>query len=156
MTVSWINEKSFELINTPEGRDFARINNLKSNSYAGVANFFNKYVRIAIYEERGYLHADFYDLTNLRWCRELENHAINEGLIPHESAKEIYQSAKAAAKADCLEIDSMTRFLYYLKMTDLYMKDFLAGDFERYETVVKPLEGRHKEDVEKFKKTFVR
>jgi hypothetical protein len=152
----WINEKSFQLINTPEGRAFARTNNLQWNGYGGTANFFNQHIRIAIYEERSYLHADYYDLENLRWCRELKNHAIDQGFIRIESAKEIYQWATTAATADCLKVESMVYFCYYLKMIETHMKDFLAGDFERYEPVLQPLENRHKDDVAKFKKTFVR
>jgi hypothetical protein len=154
--MSWINEKSFQLVNTPEGRDFARNNNLQWNGYREMANFNNKHVRIAIYEERGCLHADYYDLENLRWCRQLENHAIDEGLIPLASAKAVYQSATEAAKAGCLGIESMVRFLFYLKMIDLYMQDFLIGDLKRYEHILQPLESHHKEEVEKFKKTFIR
>ena len=154
--MSWINKDSYELIKTEDGKEFSLRNNLKSNGDLDGANFFNDNVLIKIYEERSFLHADYYDLKNFRWCRELENHLIETKIIPVESAQEIFSIAKRVAKPGCLKQSSMVNFIYYLKMIETHMQDFLNGNLYRYETFLKPLEDNHKLKITGFKRKFLK
>lgn len=152
--MSWINRNSYELINTPEGNEFALKNGLKRNGDVDGANFFNSNVLVKIYEERAYLHADYYDLVNLRWARGLENHAVAAKLISMDKARLLYKIAEKQTRNDCLGEDSMTQFFYYLSIIETHMQDFIAGDFRRYDQFLVPLEGNHRVEIENFKRRF--
>jgi hypothetical protein len=153
--MSWINTNSYLLIQTQTGKDFASRNNLRTNGDLNGANFFNEHILISVYEERDYLHADYYDLTNLRWCRELENHMIEHQQIPTGKAREIYEAAREQATDECLGKSSMAYFIYYLTMIEKYMQDFLKGDFSKYESLLTSLEGNHRLKIEEFRRKYV-
>src|SRR5262245_49557405 len=119
----WINSDSYLLLKNAEAVSFAQTNDLKTFGNIEGAHFFNKSILIKIYEERQYLHADYYDLEKLRWGRELENSAVGEGIIPLEQAQLIYKESKEGAYDDCLRLSSMARFFFYLKVIDTYMQD---------------------------------
>jgi hypothetical protein len=152
--MSWINKNSYLLIQTDAGKAFAGRNDLRTNGDLHGANFFNEHILINMYEERGYLHADYYDLKNLRWRRELENHMIEQKVIPQEKAKSMFDTAAMQAADDCLDKSSMAYFLYYLMMIETYMQDFLKGEFSKYAKVMIPLEGNQLARIEAFNRKY--
>lgn len=81
--MSWINADSYLLIKTDAAISFARKNSLYTAGDLQGAYFFNRRVLINIYEERMYLYADFFDLLNEKWSRELQNKVL-EQIFPHK------------------------------------------------------------------------
>jgi hypothetical protein len=146
--MSWINQDSYLLIKTDAGQSFARDNNLFTAGDSMGAYFFNSNVLINIYEERTYLEADFYDLKNQRWARELQEEAVRQSISSRVEIRQLYLSfSDNDNEDDVLHDKSMDRFNLILYLIETYMQDFIAGDFSRYEAVLTPLEGNHREEM---------
>lgn len=150
--MSWVNANSNLLLQTDEAVSFSHRNDLMTKGNELGAHFYNQQILISIYEERGYLHADYYDLVNMRWKRELENACIGAEIIPLNEAKKIYDEASKESIVGPLKGESMIRFHFYLKMIDKYLQEFLAGRFVKYEKILEPLSEAHRIEIEKFVK----
>ncbi|MBT1700439.1 hypothetical protein KK083_26365 [Fulvivirgaceae bacterium PWU4] len=145
--MSWINPDSGSLINTDDAISFAEKNHLASVGNSDGAYFTNGKILIHLYEEKSYLHADYYDLKNSRWQRELQTEIVELEIPNIEKRRELV--ASFASPGGVLSRSSMQRFRFILYAIDRFMQDFLSGDFTRYESFFKSLKGKQKEQIEK-------
>lgn len=152
--MAWINTDSYKLIETKAAILFAEKNNLRSNGEAFLANFFNEKVLIRIYEERTYLHVDYYDLINNRWARELQSEIITEKIPSLEMRKLLIASFDS--DDDILEGNLMQRFYFILDTIDKYMQDFLNGELDKYKDILSKMEERQESRIEDFKEKFLK
>ena len=150
--MSWINSDSQLLIKTDEAIAFANKNSLLTTREGSIAVFLNKNVFIKMYEERAYVHADYYDLKNLRWGRELQTDVVNKVIPSLEGRKKIYN--RFSKEAGVLTGESMQRFRFLLFVIDNYMQDFLKGELNNYEKLLIPLSDSQKLEVIKLSNFF--
>ncbi len=150
----WINDNSYKLIDTEIAVKFAKKNNLSMNGDDFVANFFNEHILIRAYEERNYLHFDYYDLDNHRWARELQTEVLIENIPSLECRKELMSTY--FDDDDVLSGKMMQRFSYTLTGIDNYMQDFLKGDFSKYNDILISLNENQKCKIDKFKVKFLK
>lgn len=152
--MTWINNDSYKLIGTEAATQFTEKNNLNSNGESFVANFFNGKVLIRIYEERKYLHADYYDLINNRWARELQSEIVTEQIPSLEKRKMLIASFNS--DKDVLEGALMQRFYFIIHAIDAYMQDFINGELEKYDDILSGMEKRQESRIEDFKRKFLK
>jgi hypothetical protein len=144
--MSWINQNSYLLIKTDAAISFAHKNSLHTAGDMGGAYFFNRHVLINIYEERTYLYADFFDLKNERWARELQDKGLLENAPAILDIRQHLATIRDTNNGDgVLGKESMDRFHLFLYMIDAYMQDFLAGELVRYQEFLEPLQNTHRQ-----------
>lgn len=152
--LGWIDKKSALLMNNEKAILFKNKFNLKTEvSSINGTYFYNEHIILHMYEELGYLYCDYYDLKNLRWREGLENAAIGAEIIPLDQARKIHYQLEAETKDDIFPAKLMTKFFFYLEIIDRYMAEIIEGKFDKYENLLKPLDGIHKAEIEEFIKT---
>ena len=134
--MSWINSKSGLLIRTEEAKSFQQKNDLFLSSSQEGAMFFNSKVLIKIYEERDYVHADYYALQAQLFGRELQGEILTVKLPVLDDRKKLF--VRFSATEDVLSGSSMQRFRFLLYVIDVYMQDFLKGDLSKVSQYMQP------------------